>query len=453
MTQRRMPIPAEHAHRSVYHFTHIENLPMILQHGLLSTNEKEALGIAHQAIAYNDIQSRRAEMPVTSGPGGVVHDYVPLYFCIRSPMLHAVISNKIADEQFIVYLEFPISIMNRYTCVFTDASANTAIAPNFYCDPVQLEQIDWESVETWKWAGKHDDGIQQPVRQRKMAELLVHRHLSADDISKVVVWNDSIRDSIFSMYDELGLNRPTVINGNKSFYFFDSGGRRPPVTGPYFLKRKHDSISSEIVASERPATASYRGLRSLHDALQNSLNALPETTELVGLGTENLMHGQSVGEHTLSVVSGLQNLPEFGGLSQRDQILVKLAAYLHDIGKGPRSRWPDGRQKVDEDHPLKALPMLKRILTEDVEQIQERSVKILSKLVCYHDIIGGIIGRGRRPEELENIVEDENELNMLIALCKADIRAVNLGWCDDSAIERLKQRVLQVVHRRTAEAT
>ncbi|MFZ2948064.1 MAG: DarT ssDNA thymidine ADP-ribosyltransferase family protein, partial [Desulfuromonadaceae bacterium] len=430
MTRRRINIPEVYAQRSVYHFTHIENLPMILEHGLLSTNEKVTRGIDHQVIAYNGIQCRRAEMEITCAPGGLVHDYVPLYFCIRSPMLNAVISNKIADEQFIVYLEFPISIMSRYNCVFTDASANTAAAPNFYSDPVQLDQIDWEAVATWKWAGKYDVDFQQPVRQRKMAELLVHSQLPICEVSRVVVWNESIRDSVFSMFDEYEITRPSVILGGKEYYFFDRGGRLPPVTGPFFIKQKYDRTITGVIESERPGNTRYKTLISLHDALHESLEALPETAELVGLGTENPMHGQSVGEHTLSVLNGLMALPEYEGLSQGDRVLVELAAYLHDIGKGPRSRWPGGRQQVDADHPLKALPMLKRILTEEVERVQGRSIKILCKLVCYHDIIGGIIGQGRRPEELEGIIETEQELAMLIALCKADIRAVNLGWCD-----------------------
>jgi len=114
-----MSIPNKFKYRSVYHFTHIENLPSILEHGLLSTNEMDRRGLSHNVIAYSGIQDRRADMDVTCGMGGKVHDYVPLYFCIRSPMLLAVVNNKIADEQCIIYLEFPISIMDKYPFVFT----------------------------------------------------------------------------------------------------------------------------------------------------------------------------------------------------------------------------------------------------------------------------------------------------------------------------------------------
>jgi len=447
-----MPIPAEHTHRTVSHFTHIENLPEILEHGLLSTNEKDRLGIGHNTIAYNDIQCRRAEMQVPCGTGGLVHDYVPLYFCIRSPMLNAVVTNKIADEQLIVYLEFPISIMDRYSYVFTDASANTFDPPNFFTDPSDLNRIDWNAVQTWKWSSKHDEGNNRPIRQRKMAELLIHRHLPITEILRVVVWNNTFKEDVVKIFDEAGLVCPTVIAGEKKYYFYKNSENLPSVIGPRFIKIRFDKTINEISDTERPAPENtrYAGPGGLLNALSVSLEALPETAELVGLGTENPMHGIDVGEHTLAVVNGLTGIPEFECLEPNDRYRVKIAAYLHDIGKGPRSRWPDGRQRVDEDHPVKALPMLKRILTKEIVNVHERTIKTLCKLVCYHDIIGGIIAHGRRAEELEEIIEDKRDLDMLIALCKADINAINVGWCNDVAIDRLKERIVRALNERAA---
>jgi len=146
-----MPVPPAYRDRTLYHFTHIDNLPGILQHGLLSTNEKLRRGLPHRNIAYEGIQDRRADMEVTCGPGGVVHDYVPLYFCKRSPMLLAVIQNKIADEQLIIYFEFPILIMEQLPCVFTSHSANTISAPTFYDDLAHLDELDWNAIDTWRW--------------------------------------------------------------------------------------------------------------------------------------------------------------------------------------------------------------------------------------------------------------------------------------------------------------
>ena len=85
-----MSVPQEHKGRYVYHMTHLENLESILQNGLLSTNEKDRLGIDHKNIANQSIQTRRSVMNVACGPEGTVHDYVPFYFAPRSPMLYAI---------------------------------------------------------------------------------------------------------------------------------------------------------------------------------------------------------------------------------------------------------------------------------------------------------------------------------------------------------------------------
>jgi len=79
-------------------------------------------------------------------PGAVVHDYVPLYFCVRSPMLLAVINNKIADEQLIIYWISDLNIED-YPSVFSDASANTGTPPNFMLT-LRICQVDWDVVDT-----------------------------------------------------------------------------------------------------------------------------------------------------------------------------------------------------------------------------------------------------------------------------------------------------------------
>lgn len=98
-----MPIPANHAHRYIYHFTHIDNLRDLLKTGFLAKNHPNFPTVGGRSIAAESIQARRATMPVTCGPGGVVHDYVPLYFGSVSPMLLSVVRAKNVDQMDILY--------------------------------------------------------------------------------------------------------------------------------------------------------------------------------------------------------------------------------------------------------------------------------------------------------------------------------------------------------------
>jgi len=146
-----MPIPPEHTGRFIYHFTHLDNLSGMLTNGVLSPNEQKRLGLGHKSIALKGIQDRRSKMKVPCGPGGVVHDYVPFYFCSLSKMLLSVVNAKNVDQMFLIYFAIPIRILERPDVVFTNAAANTAIPPTFFSDPSDLGKLKWTLVDSKKW--------------------------------------------------------------------------------------------------------------------------------------------------------------------------------------------------------------------------------------------------------------------------------------------------------------
>ena len=75
----------------IFHITPIVTLAKIAASGrLFSKCEIQRLRILTADIAYDNIQGRRAIRKVPCGPGGTLHDYVPLYFAPRSPMLMAI---------------------------------------------------------------------------------------------------------------------------------------------------------------------------------------------------------------------------------------------------------------------------------------------------------------------------------------------------------------------------
>jgi hypothetical protein len=433
-----MSVPDEFKNRYVYHFTHVENLHDILEYGLLSTNEKKRLGIEHTAIAYEDIQERRSCMDVPCGRRGVVHDYVPLYFCKRSSMLLAVVNGKIADQQFIIYFDFPIDIMDRYPFVLTDASANTSRPPNFYDSEENLSKLKWDHIDSQKWAM-----TSEKAKQSRQAELLIYKCIPIADVSKIIVWNESIRDIVLDAYKKIKKTPPQIGFDNFRYYidFFNSG-KRSIVTGPYFIQKAYKEIITSLLPKiGTNKSAKYEHLFALIKNLREDFGCLPETSELIGLETENEVHSEDVGSHTLQVVYELLRSEEYQYLGKTDKLLVEVAAYLHDIGKGPKSRWikNGGRQKVDPDHPIKTLPMLERILTCEIETLKQRSAKVICKLVCYHDLIGDILSKGRRIDELFDIIDDIGELNMLIALAKADMQSI--GWSYDGGIDGIRKQV------------
>ena len=429
-----MPIPAAHAHRYIYHFTHIDNLPNLLRTGFLCNNHVDFPAEGCRSIAEAGIQARRAEMVVPCGPGGVVHDYVPLYFGSRSPMLLAVINKKNVDQHEIIYFEFPIALLERNDVVFTDASANTEDPPSFYSDPADLNNLNWNEIDSLKWKSANDT-----LRHQRMAEVLVHSRLPLPEATRVVVWNSSIAQRIQEIVSQAGVPFPPITY-NPIHYFTNFSDpdqaqrRRSIVMGPRGIAFEYKK------ACQQSAT----GINKIHDALfetttdllmglRANFASLPQTAELIGLRSENGIHRETVDIHTLHVVNNLKDLAQFRNLPPQDREIAELAAFLHDIGKGPKARWANngGLQKVDPDHAVRAMPMMVEILTQNVQEIERETAETLLKLVCYHDLVGEVLGKGRDAQQIIDVAQSKRELDLLFALGRADATSLVEWWWDE----------------------
>ena len=134
-------------------------------------------------------------------------------------------------------------------------------------------------------------------------------------------------------------------------------------------------------------------------------------------------------------------------MEENQKLLIELAAYLHDIGKGPKSRWEanGGVQKVDPNHPVGAMPMVAEILTEQVGKANLKKAITVAKLVCYHDLVGNILGKGRDEQQLIDVVADKEELDMVFALGKADATSLVEEWWDSEKSKALYTRCLKAI--------
>lgn len=449
-----MPIPSKHTNRFIYHFTHIDNLPDILKSGFLCNTHPDFPKTRCRSIAEQGIQERRAAMEVPCGPGGMVHDYVPLYFGSLSPMLLAVINKKNVDQMDILYFEFSISLLDGDDVVFTDASANTVIPPNFYEDPSDLEKLNWDAIDSLKWSSPDEQ-----TRHQRMAEALVYYCLPLTAAAQVVVWNKSIRERVSGMVKDAGVAFPSIgfeVPSRRHYFtkFWDPQEKGlSPTKGPREIALNYKDACKAIATygGQKPASA-FETPKDLLLALRGDFSCLPHTAELVGLQSENGIHHSTVDVHTLEVVENLRALPEFESIPPEYQNRVELAAYLHDIGKGPKSRWADngGLQKVDPDHAARAMPMVVEILTRHVKKVKQRNAELILKLVCYHDLVGEVLGKGRDEQQIVEVAANELELNMLFALGKADATSLVEWWWNEGMAAALHARCLAAIKARNA---
>ncbi|MDX7853788.1 DarT ssDNA thymidine ADP-ribosyltransferase family protein [Aeromonas caviae] len=441
-----MAVPDKYRHRNAYHFTSIENLESIIDNGLYSTNQKNARNINHVNVAEEGIQRRRAQMQVPGAGGRVVHDYVPFYFAKKTPMQLAVLHKKNVDQQFIIYFSVPIFLLEtRLGAYFTNASANTAIPPTFHSgnnNAEQLDTLDWQTIDCNGWSY-----IDENQKHRKMAELLLPDHVHLNDVNQIITWNKYISEQVRLIFRNKGVAAPNIVEGGGEHYYCQPGNWSCSlVTGPIALKSLFEQVVTDVDSHPRQEIPKFQSLGHTLHAVRTNFGAIKELEDINGLIANYGPHRGDVGAHSRRVADLITKSHEYHQLDATHREILELAAYLHDIGKGPKTRWPNNiMNKADEEHPRKSLPMLKRILTEDLPVLPTDLVRKIVMLVTYDDLLGEIVAKGRNKSQLFDIVTSPEDINMLVALSKADIGSFNNIWLMQVSgeIDNLRNEALQ----------
>lgn len=176
----------------IYHITHIDNLNAILTSGgLFAKSRLQNNSIHYRDIAHQNIQDRRATIPVHCSQRGTLHDYVPFYFAPRSPMLYTIskgnVENYTEGQDPVIYLvsEAEIIAYSALPFAFTDGHPLITYV-QFYENINHLEFIDWKVMECKYWGSTPED----PNRKcRRQAEFLVHHFLPWQFIIEIGVIN------------------------------------------------------------------------------------------------------------------------------------------------------------------------------------------------------------------------------------------------------------------------
>ena len=146
----------------LYHMTSIENLDSILQYGLLSHFSAYKFKFNKKDISNSSVQDKRA----------LLHDFVPLYFNPRNPMMF---SKK--DDQNIIILEIDKNILLNTNVNFTDGNAASKDTL-FFTDLVNLNKLNWDCINSDYWLN-FDDG-----KRIKCSEVLVPKLIRIDSLKK-----------------------------------------------------------------------------------------------------------------------------------------------------------------------------------------------------------------------------------------------------------------------------
>lgn len=189
----------------IYHITDVENLPGILAEGGLRSDAVMA-SKNPTVIGYGHIKERRLkEIRMECCGGRFVGEFVPFYFCPRSPMLYAsnlgVTGRPVGCQRTILHLVSRVSVgmgLGRPWAV-SDGNAG-AFHTVFRSTLDAIKNLDWEAIRATYWYGK---------THQKSAEFLVADFFSWTGIHAIGCHNSKVAKQVKDLVESQD-HRPTV---------------------------------------------------------------------------------------------------------------------------------------------------------------------------------------------------------------------------------------------------
>ena len=181
----------------IYHITHLDNLPQIVDGVLWSDAERIRRQLNCKIVGMSEIKRRRLEeLEVHCHPGTKVGEYVPFYFCPRSIMLFLLHRGNHVDLSYtegqrpIVHLEADVRRVVEWAdgvgqrWAFSHGNAGARYT-EFSRDLAQLDELDWNAIA----ATDFRDPI---VKEHKQAEFLVAESFPWNLVDRIGVIDNQI---------------------------------------------------------------------------------------------------------------------------------------------------------------------------------------------------------------------------------------------------------------------
>lgn len=189
----------------LYHITHKDNISNILKYGLLSHKNAHSKKLISIDISNQQVNSRRSKFENIYNRE--IHDYVPLYFNPKNPMLY--VRQNMQND--LIILAIDRKIMFQPNVIFSDgnaASSNT----RFYRDLKDLDKLGWFCINDEYWT-RYQDG-----KRVKCSEVLVYSQLEIKFIKKINCFNAITRDFIIQHLK----NYSQILTEVSSYLFFNN---------------------------------------------------------------------------------------------------------------------------------------------------------------------------------------------------------------------------------------
>ena len=177
--------------KSLYYITHIDNLPSILERGILSrvkieTERTQFISMFKRKTDAKNNINKRQKVRLPNGRKNLLN-YTSLFFQPRNPMMYRAIFETGKDK--LAVLEIADTVLNEQGIIIADGNATDELT-RFYPRIQGLNKLQQERkiIQSEWW--KKCDGSKRKI----MAECLVPDHVSPEYIRSVVVADSGIKN-------------------------------------------------------------------------------------------------------------------------------------------------------------------------------------------------------------------------------------------------------------------
>lgn len=188
----------------LHYIAPIENVPSIMEHGILSN--RRAARLPHRSVAMQEIQERRQDKRIPNARP--LHEYVNLYFDAHNPML----SKCRAHNDSICVLRVDHAVIDVPGVIVADKNAAKDYV-RFYTVQEGLQALNKDLVFARFWINRDDPFDEQYRRGVKCAEVLVPDVVDAGRIVGAYVANQQALAALEALGSRL------LVTINDSMFF------------------------------------------------------------------------------------------------------------------------------------------------------------------------------------------------------------------------------------------
>lgn len=186
-----------------YNIMPIENIPSVIENGILSYNNAKLY--KHTSVALEGVQNRRERVKIPNG--GYLHSYANLYFTYHNPMMY----RRKDEAERLCILAVKSAVLNIDGCILSDQNASRDLV-KFYTPEDGLNNIKFDLVfaEFWNMGDSYEQRLRKAA---KCAEILVPGSIPYDYIVGAYVLNKESEQKMLTY----GFNKTISINSKPFF--------------------------------------------------------------------------------------------------------------------------------------------------------------------------------------------------------------------------------------------